>query len=95
MYLTLQQLNELTDHDLSGSSNYQSKYLKGLQKRALKAKSSIGSPSKSSLKNMIENDKVDDGFKEILSNILTVNPYFRWTASECLAHPMFDDFRIE
>lgn len=31
----------------------------------------------------------------MLVNLLTLNPYFRWTASECLAHPMFDDVRNE
>lgn len=36
-----------------------------------------------------------DGFKEILSNLLTMNPYFRWTASECLEHPIFDEIRSE
>ena len=42
---------------------------------------------------MIQNDQIDDGFREILSNLLTINPYFRWTASECLAHPIFNDIR--
>jgi len=42
---------------------------------------------------MKENKKIEDGFKEILQNLLTVNPYFRWTASECLAHPIFDEVR--
>lgn len=31
---------------------------------------------------------------EIMQNLLTINPYFRWTASECLAHPIFDDIRV-
>ena len=34
-----------------------------------------------------------EGLREILANLLTVNPYFRWTATECLAHPIFDDIR--
>ena len=42
---------------------------------------------------MINNDKIMIGLREILENLLTVNPYFRWTARECLAHPMFDDIR--
>ena len=35
-----------------------------------------------------------EGLKDILSNLLTVNPYFRWTASECLSHPIFEDIRV-
>ena len=42
---------------------------------------------------MIQNDQVAGGLREILQNLLTINPYFRWTASECLAHPIFDDIR--
>ena len=34
-----------------------------------------------------------NGLRVILSNLLSVNPYFRWTPKECLAHPMFDDIR--
>ena len=45
------------------------------------------------LKSIFENANLDDGFKDIIQNLLTLNPYFRWTASECLAHPMFDDIR--
>ena len=41
----------------------------------------------------MEDDKVPSGLKEILKNLVTINPYFRWTASECLAHPIFDDIR--
>ena len=42
---------------------------------------------------MIADDKILIGLRDILANLLTVNPYFRWTARECLAHPMFDDVR--
>lgn len=34
-----------------------------------------------------------DGFKEMLKSLLSFNPYFRWSPSECLAHPVFDDIR--
>ena len=47
------------------------------------------------LKSIFENANLDDGFKDIIQNLLTLNPYFRWTASECLAHPFFDDVRLE
>lgn len=49
---------------------------------------------KGGLQKMLENEKIDTGFKEILLNLLTINPYFRWTAAECLEHPMFDDVRV-
>ena len=42
---------------------------------------------------MLESDDILGGLKDILRNLLTVNPYFRWTASECLSHPVFDDIR--
>lgn len=42
---------------------------------------------------MLENEKVSKGLREILENLLTINPYFRWSATECLAHPMFDNIR--
>lgn len=41
----------------------------------------------------MESDQVLDGFKEMLQSLLSFNPYFRWSPSECLAHPMFDDLR--
>ena len=43
----------------------------------------------------MDSDKVLPGFKEILSSLLNFNPYFRWSPSECLAHPIFDDLRSE
>ena len=42
---------------------------------------------------MLESDDILGGLKDIMRNLLTVNPYFRWTASECLSHPVFDDIR--
>ena len=48
-----------------------------------------------SFKNIIKKAQVEEGLKEILENLLTVNPYFRWTASECLAHPIFNDIRVK
>ena len=38
---------------------------------------------------------IEEGLKEIVNNLLAINPYFRWTAVECLAHPIFDDIRQE
>lgn len=42
---------------------------------------------------MTQNENIFEGLRQILANLLTVNPYFRWTAIECLAHPIFDDVR--
>ena len=83
-------MEKLTDFDLSGlKSEHCRKYIVQLQKQAHKT-----APRNSGcLQKMAESDLVEDGFKEILNNLLLINPYFRWTASECLAHPMFDDIR--
>ena len=36
-----------------------------------------------------------DGFKELLRNLLCLNPYFRWSINECLQSPVFDNIRSE
>ena len=86
----MKEMEKLTDLDLSGlKSEHCRKYIVELQKHAHKT-----APRNSgSLQKMAESDLVEDGFKEILNNLLLINPYFRWTASECLAHPIFDDIR--
>ena len=43
----------------------------------------------------MENETVPEGLKEIMKNLLMINPYFRWSASECLAHPIFDELRVK
>ena len=86
----MQQIGKLKERDLSGFSNEDKRnYLKKLNK-TVKA-----DPKRSdSLKKITENDHVFEGLKEILLNLLTINPYFRWTASECLSHPIFDEIRV-
>jgi len=32
--------------------------------------------------------------KDILKNLISLNPYFRWTPSELLKNPYFNDLRI-
>ena len=85
-------MDNLNEHDLSGISNADARtYLLNLKKVANKSNRVSGK----SLQAMFQNDEVLDGLKEILLNLLTINPYFRWTASECLAHPVFDDIRVK
>ena len=92
MFQTLQQFEELTDIDLSAFGNEDTKhYLRMVLKKSKKA----ALPGNQALKSIFENVNLDNGFKDIIQNLLTLNPYFRWTASECLAHPFFDDVRLE
>ena len=44
---------------------------------------------------MLESDKIYDGFKELLRNLLCLNPYFRWSINECLQSPVFDNIRSD
>ena len=84
-------MDKLTDFDLSGYRNENCrKYMSGIQEKAHE-----NLRGTQPLQKMLKNDQILDGFKEILSNILQVNPYFRWTAAECLEHPIFDDVRHE
>ena len=64
-----------------------------VQQVQARAHSQIPIEDRSLLKNLMQNEEIDPGFLEILQNLLTINPYFRWTAAECLAHPIFDDLR--
>lgn len=50
-------------------------------------------PKFDSLKNLLRNKCLSDDLKEILENLLQLNPYFRWTAQECLKHSYFDEIR--
>ena len=43
---------------------------------------------------MAESDLVEDGCKEILNNLLLINPYFRWTAST-FKRPFVKYFKIK
>ena len=89
----MQQFEELTDIDLSAFRSEDAKYyLRMVQKKSKKEPAISGNQA---LKSIFENANLDDGFKDIIQNLLTLNPYFRWTASECLAHPFFDDVRLE
>ena len=51
-------------------------------------------PKLDTLKYILTHHSLSDGLKEILNNVLQLNPYFRWTASECLHHSYFDDIRV-
>ena len=65
-----------------------------INKAELRSKSYVQVVNDFKLKyNIAQNKNVDVGLREIIKNLLTFNPYFRWTASECLAHPIFDDIR--
>ena len=52
-------------------------------------------PNLLQLKTVLESDQIYDGFKDILQNLLCLNPYFRWSVTECLSLPVFDDIRSE
>ena len=52
-------------------------------------------PNLKQLKDVLESEKIYDGFKELLLNMLCFNPYFRWSINECLQSPVFDDIRSE
>ena len=52
-------------------------------------------PNLEQLKTVLESDKVYDGFKDMLRNLLCFNPYFRWSINECIQSPVFDDIRSE
>lgn len=58
------------------------------------SKSIDSSPDRHPLKIINESGIIDNGLKEIIQNLLELNPYLRWTAAECLAHPIFDDIRL-
>ena len=91
MFQVLQQMDKLTDYDLSGYRNSNCRqYMATVQQKAHESRKGT-----QPLQNMLENDQIPSGFRDILSNILCVNPYFRWTAAECLEHPIFDDVRHE
>ena len=88
--MIMQQSEKLTENDLSFLSTEQAKvYLKNFQIIS----SSKDEPPLDSLVKMTQDENILEGLRQILANLLTVNPYFRWTAVECLAHPIFDDVR--
>ena len=52
-------------------------------------------------KDLKPNTKFEDALKnhdpllrDLLRGMLEVNPYFRWSPSECLRSPYFDDIRV-
>lgn len=36
----------------------------------------------------------DDSYFELLEGMLSYNAHFRWTATECLQHKVFDEIRV-
>lgn len=43
---------------------------------------------------VLNDSSIDPDFRELMRNLLQVNPYFRWSAAECLASKCFDDAEI-
>ena len=78
------------------ANNEHKQYLKLLSKTdASKVlKNDRATPKLDTLKNVLSHNSLSDGLKTLLNSLLQLNPYFRWTASECLQHSYFDDIRV-
>ena len=59
----------------------------------LRNKKEADGVSHDQLHNMLNNQNISPELRQILKDLLQLNPYFRKTASECLQNPIFDDIR--
>ena len=89
LYHNVHKIRDITDDDLSFIDVEDCKsYVRKISNRKPETKLDFDN-----LKQIYESDKIHDGFKDILKNLLEFNPYFRWSPQECLGHPMFDKMR--
>jgi mitogen-activated protein kinase 1/3 len=79
----VEKLHHFDEHDLSFLSTSDAKvYMNKLKRRA-------------TLRSQYLEDvrECHKDLKQLLSNMLQLNPYLRWSANECLKSPYFDDIR--
>ena len=91
MYIITKNLPTVDENDTSFLIQDQSKdYVEALSQATFEEEKN---EDYDRVRKVLNNDTIDSDFRDIIRNLLQINPYFRWSAAECLSCSVFDDIR--